>query len=226
MGVCQLAEVVKEYRGDERVCPVNGVNLTVHTSDFIAIEGPSGTGKSTLLYLMGGLLRATSGEVSLAGQPLSLLGERELTRLRASHVGFIFQEANLFPALTVLENVLFAHRLRDGRRPSDAQNREAHQFLEAVGLSARIHFLPHALSVGQRRRVAIARALAQNVPLLIADEPTNDLDPSWAEKIMLLLRAEVERGKAVVMVTHHSCWAKWATHRFVMNQGILCQSES
>ncbi|WP_027390206.1 ABC transporter ATP-binding protein [Chrysiogenes arsenatis] len=224
MSICQLTEVVKEYRGDEQVRPVAGINLTIQAGDFIAIEGPSGTGKSTLLYVMGGLLRATSGEVALAKQALSPLGERELTRLRASHVGFIFQEANLLPALTVLENVLFTHTLRYGKRPSALQRTQAQQLLEAVGLSERLHFLPHALSVGQRRRVAIARALAQDVPLVIADEPTNDLDPSWAEKVMQLLRSEVERGKAVVMVTHHHCWAEWATRRYRMDQGLLQES--
>lgn len=221
MSLCKLHNVVKEYQGEEHVRPVDGVTMEVQPGDFLTIEGPSGTGKSTLLYMMGGLLRPTSGEIHLSGQDMTSLDDAQLTKLRSRCIGFIFQEANLLPALSALENLLFALRLRRGASPTGEERRRSMAMLDTLGLGERMHFLPYQLSVGQRRRIAIARALITNSALLIADEPTNDLDPHWAQRVMELLQEQSQQGKAVVMVTHHDIWASWARHRYYLDNGQL-----
>jgi len=170
---------------------------------------------------MGGLLRPTEGEVFLQGLNLRNLTDKEVTELRRTHVGFIFQEINFFPALTVEGNLRFVHSLDKGKHPDWAKISE---YLEILGLSSRRNFLPNQLSVGQRRRLVVARALINAAPLILADEPTNDLDDVWAGKVMELLTGVVERGGAVVMVTHNSHWAEKANSYYRMQEGrlILC----
>ncbi|OEH85045.1 ABC transporter ATP-binding protein [Desulfuribacillus stibiiarsenatis] len=219
MDICRLQKVTKEYDAGEKVCPIKEVSLDIKAGEFVTIEGPSGTGKSTLLYVMGGLLRPTTGSVSIQGKDISNLTDAQLTTIRANQVGFIFQEANVFPTLTVLENVLFSTYLQTRKSSSKAQRERAIELLGKLGLGERLRFLPHQLSVGQRRRVAVARALVNDVSLVIADEPTNDLDIHWAEEVMKLLKDQVKNGKAVVMVTHHPQWAEAANRRFHLIDG-------
>ena len=198
----RLEGVVKDY-GDEVVTRVLfGVDLTVAAGEFVALVGRSGSGKSTLLNILGLLDRATAGEVFIAGQRVSALDEAGLTALRARTLGFIFQFHHLIGALSVLENVMVPLAARDGRfRP--AMRERALAALDAVGLADRAAEHPRRLSGGQQQRVAIARALAGEPPLVLADEPTGNLDSATADDVFALLRrATRERGTAVLMVTH------------------------
>lgn len=218
MELCGVEKVSKIYEMGEKFCPINDITLKVESGDFLAIEGPSGTGKSTLLYIMSGLLRPTSGEVFLQGNNLRSLTDTVVTDLRRKHVGFIFQETNLFQALTVEGNLRFILSLNKGKPPDETK---ISHYLEELGLSKRSTFLPNQLSVGQRRRLVVARALINDAPLILADEPTNDLDDIWAGKVMDLLSSVAERGGAVVMVTHNAQWAQRANNRYRMYEGRL-----
>lgn len=223
MELCRIEKVSKIYQMGEKVCPLNDVSLTVEGGDFHAIEGPSGSGKSTLLYIMGGLLKPTEGNVYLQGKDLGSLPDFITTDLRKTHVGFIFQETNLFQALTVEGNLRFIQGIEKGRKQDPAR---ITSLLEELGLSHRRFFLPNQLSVGQRRRLVVARALIADAPLILADEPTNDLDEVWASKVMEMLAVVAKRGGAVVMVTHNDHWAQKATKRYSLQEGrlILCSS--
>ncbi|AFL98520.1 ABC-type antimicrobial peptide transport system, ATPase component [Desulfitobacterium dehalogenans ATCC 51507] len=222
MSLCRLEKVSKSYKMGEVVCPLNEVSLTVEKGDFLAIEGPSGTGKSTLLYIMCGLLMPTGGEVFLKDHHLRSLSDAKVTELRRDLVGFVFQETNLFQALTVEGNLRFVQSVGKDRKPDEAK---ISRYLEELGLSSRRNFLPNQLSVGQRRRLIVARALINDPQLVLADEPTNDLDEMWAGKIMSLLAGVVERGGAVVMVTHNSHWAEKANKRYLMQEGRLVKHD-
>lgn len=221
MELCGVEKVSKIYEMGEAVCPINNITLKVESGDFLAIEGPSGTGKSTLLYIMSGLLRPTSGEVFLQGNNLRSLTDTAVTELRRTHVGFVFQETNLFQALTVEGNLRFVLSLSKGKPPDEAK---ISYYLEELGLSNRRAFLPNQLSVGQRRRLVVARALINDATLILADEPTNDLDDVWAGRVMDLLSSVIKRGGAVVIVTHNTHWAQTANKRYRMHEGrlILC----
>ncbi|WP_018213448.1 ABC transporter ATP-binding protein [Desulfitobacterium hafniense] len=222
MSLCRLEKVSKNYEMGEVVCPLNKVSLTVEKGDFLAVEGPSGTGKSTLLYIMSGLLMPSGGEVFLNDHNLHSLADRKVTELRRDLIGFVFQETNLFQALTVEGNLRFAQSVGKGKKPDEAK---IALFLEELGLSARRSFLPSQLSVGQRRRLIIARALINDPQLVLADEPTNDLDEIWAGKVMGLLAGVIQRGGAVVMVTHNSHWAACANRRYLMQEGRLVMND-
>lgn len=221
MELCRLENVRKTYEMGEKISPLNEISLKIESGDFLAIEGPSGTGKSTLLYIMSGLLRPTEGSVFLQGHDILKLPDEKVTELRRSQVGYIFQETNLFQALTVEGNLRFVQRLAN---PNDKDESKINYLLETLGLNNRRAYLPSQLSVGQRRRLIIARALLNDPPLILADEPTNDLDDKWASKVIELLTEVVDKGGAVVMVTHNTHWAKRANKRYLMQEGrlILC----
>lgn len=218
MSCISLEHVKKSFGQDESDAPVRSVSLEVSAGELVSIVGPSGTGKSTLLNLMGGLLRPDAGTVSMMDRPIAELSDRELTALRLDHVGFIFQEAHLIQALTVRENLAFI-QTRHYRSPIDTPKIDA--MLEAVGLTDRAAYLPCHLSVGQRRRAVIAAALIKTPGVILADEPTNDLDPFWADAVMKLLQQAAGKGAAVVVVTHHEQWASSAARRYRMEQGRL-----
>lgn len=200
--VASVARVTKVFgEGETRVTALAEADLAVHPGEILLIEGPSGSGKTTLISILGLLLRPTSGAVFVRGQDVTTLPERELPRIRAETFGFVFQGFNLFPALTALENVALAIKMKDPRR-RDAV-REARRLLVAVGLETRMHHLPANLSGGQKQRVAIARALGGDPPLILGDEPTAALDTKTALGVMELLRTlATEQGRAVVVVTH------------------------
>jgi len=197
-----LRGVVKDY-GDEVVTRVlHGVDLAVSAGEFVALVGRSGSGKSTLLNILGLLDRATAGDVWLGGQRVAGLDDAGLTALRARALGFIFQFHHLIGALSVLENVMVPLAARDGR-VRHAHRALARDALAAVGLADRADAHPRRLSGGQQQRVAIARALVGEPPLILADEPTGNLDSGTADEVFALLqRATRSRGTAVVMVTH------------------------
>lgn len=215
----ELREVTRIF-GDatEGVRALDGVSSTFLRGSFTAVMGPSGSGKSTLLQSAAGLDTPTSGTVTLGGTPLTSLSENELTELRRTEVGFVFQGFNLLPSLTVLQNIQLPLRLA-GRRPN---RRRAEALLERVGLAGRGRRRPSELSGGQQQRVAIARALITDPEVIFADEPTGALDPTTASEILTLLRASVdELGATVVMVTHDPVAAATADRVLFLQAGTI-----
>lgn len=198
----RLEAVSKIYErpGASQVRALDNVNLTIDQGEFVSIAGPSGSGKSTLLFTMGGLMHPSSGDVIFADTMLYDLYPRKRGELRLNQIGFIFQSFNLIPYLTALENVALPARLA-GKSPA-ASMEAAHDLLERVGLVARRDHRPAELSVGERQRVAIARALINAPKLLLADEPTGNLDAGNADEVMSILAALNASGLTVVIVTH------------------------
>ncbi|MFS8640198.1 MAG: ABC transporter ATP-binding protein [Symbiobacteriaceae bacterium] len=223
--IIRLDHVVKEFRrGKATIRAVDGVTLSVSAGEFVAVMGRSGSGKSTLLHLMSGLLQPTSGTVHLLGRDLSRLSDDELTLLRRSQVGFVFQFFNLLPTLTALENVALPLLLAGSKR-SEAEAR-AREALATVGLSARTAHKPDELSGGQMQRVALARALVTNPPLLFADEPTGNLDSQSGEEVLILLKQlQAERGQTIVMVTHDPKAAAYGDRLIRMQDGRVIDDQ-
>ena len=218
MEICRLENIRKDYKMGEIVTPLKNISLTVNEGDFICVEGPSGIGKSTLLYVMGMLLQSDEGKYILDGQDISTLSDRQKSRLRAEKIGFLFQDTNLIQALTLRENLIFAQRVC-GKKNLE----QIDELLAAFGLDDRAHFFPHQLSGGQRRRAMAARCLIHSPKLILADEPTNDLDEHWSGEIVRLLKEQAAKGTAVVMVTHNSHWAQQANRRCRFQDGELVQ---
>ncbi len=221
-----LRGVSKEYRRDEFRIPVlQSLDLSVEEGEFLALMGPSGSGKTTLLNLIAGLDRATSGDVIIHGQNLGRLPETRLTRWRADNVGFIFQLYNLIPVLTAFENVelpLLLTNLSKSRRRENVMTA-----LRVVGLQGREHHYPRQLSGGQEQRVAIARAIVTDPYLLVADEPTGDLDRTSAGEILdLLEQLNREFRKTIVMVTHDPLAAQRAGRILHLDKGRLVDDVS
>jgi putative ABC transport system ATP-binding protein len=196
-----LNAVSKHYNGKRRVVALESVSLEIARGEMVSIVGPSGSGKSTLLNLIGGLDRPTAGEIRIDGHAVAALSDDDLTRLRRDKIGFIFQFFNLLPSLTCLENVALPLHLKGmARREIE---RRARELLELVQLGARIDHLPDELSGGERQRVAIARALAFQPPVLLADEPTGNLDTHTGAEILTLIRElHQQLGSTILIVTH------------------------
>jgi ABC-type lipoprotein export system ATPase subunit len=210
----------KEYgKGEGLVRAVDGVDLDVGAGETVAVMGPSGCGKSTLLHLLGGLDRPSGGEVSLNGRRIDDIGERALARMRRTAVGFVFQAFHLMEELTAIENVELSALLA-GRSPRAARRR-AEELLEQVGLTDRARFLPSALSGGQRQRVAIARALSNEPLLVLADEPTGNLDSAAALDVLQLFESLHESGQTLVVVTHDARIAATADRLISMRDGAF-----
>ena len=222
MEICKLEHIKKDYRNGELVSPLIDINLTVNSGDFISIEGPSGIGKSTLLYVMGTLLKSDGGKLIIEGTDVSTLNDDQLADLRAQKVGFLFQDSNMIQALTLRDNLLFTQKI--GKK-SGKPTRDVDELLERFGLDDRAHFLPGQLSGGQRRRAVAARSLIHCPSLILADEPTNDLDKVWAEEIIKILQEEAERGAGVIMVTHNTQWSQMAKRRCRFEDGVLIDME-
>jgi putative ABC transport system ATP-binding protein len=198
--IVELAGVGRRYGvGGVAVVALESVDLVVRPGEFVVVLGPSGSGKTTLLNLIGGLDMATSGTISVAGRQLSGASRGCLTEFRRATVSFVFQTFNLFPGLTALENVAFGADVAGRKEPFAVARRE----LARVGLEARADHFPNAMSGGEQQRVAIARALATDNPILLADEPTGELDFRTGVRILELLRAQVGPGRAVIVVTHN-----------------------
>jgi putative ABC transport system ATP-binding protein len=217
----ELRGVEKEYRRDEFVVPVlQGLDLVVGDGEYLALMGPSGSGKTTLLNLVAGLDVATRGQVIVHGQDLGRLSESQITRWRADNVGFIFQTYNLIPVLTAAENVELPLLLTGLSRKRRREN--VATALRVVGLEGREHHYPRQLSGGQEQRVAIARAIVTDPFLLVADEPTGDLDRNTADEILELLeQLNREFEKTIVMVTHDPLAARRAGRVLHLDKGRL-----
>ena len=205
--------------GEGLVRAVDGVDLEVASGETVAVMGPSGCGKSTLLHLLGGLDRPTAGEVHLGGRRVDQLGEKALARLRRTDVGFVFQAFHLMDELTAVENVELP-ALVAGRSPREARRR-AVGLLERVGLADREGFLPSALSGGQRQRVAVARALSNEPLVVLADEPTGNLDSAATLDVLRLFESLHEAGQTLVVVTHDARIAATADRMLSMRDGAF-----
>jgi len=221
----RLLDVVKEFDGKRKVRALDGVSLHIEKGEMAALVGPSGSGKSTLLNLIGTLDRPTSGEIFIDGRKLSGLSDTELTLLRRDKIGFIFQFFNLLPSLSCLENVALPLHLRGWKR---AQARaRAEELLELVGLKHRLEHLPDELSGGERQRVAIARALSVYPPILLADEPTGNLDTKTGAEILELIRdVHARLGATVLMVTHDPGVAASCERTITLRDGRLAADEA
>jgi putative ABC transport system ATP-binding protein len=196
--------------GDATVAALDGVNLEINAGEFVAIMGPSGSGKSTLMHILGCLSRPTAGQYILDGQDISNMSKKELALVRNRKLGFIFQAYNLLPRTTALRNVMMPMLYDRERKLNDEEGEEkALKMLELVGLGDRVHHQPQELSGGQQQRVAIARALINDPVLIIADEPTGNLDSHSGREILNLLRSLHQQGVTIVMVTHDSMTAEY-----------------
>ena len=220
-----VREVTKVFvEGSNRIEVLHGVDFDVHQGEVVMLMGPSGSGKTTLLSIMGCILRATSGSVKIAGREVANLSERELPEVRLQNIGFVFQGFNLFPTLTVGENVELALDLK-GIRGDEAKH-DARKLLEQVGLASKFGSFPTDLSGGQKQRVAIARALAGSPGVILADEPTAALDSVSGRNVMEMMRELARKhGRGVVVVTHDSRVIDFADRTVHMEDGRIAQRE-
>ena len=224
--VIQTSKLTKEFIRDEfHVVALREVNLEIHKGEFVALMGPSGSGKSTLLHLIAAMDRATSGEIVVLGESLRQLDEGQFARWRNEKIGFVFQSFNLIPVLDALENVELPLKLTRLKRKERIEH--AVTALSLVGLEDRVHHLPRQLSGGQEQRVAIARAIVTDPQLILADEPTGNLDAGSAQEVLTLLsRLNKEFGKTIVMVTHDPHAAHFATKiRYLEKGELLAEGE-
>lgn len=217
--VIELRDVVKSYRkGSEIVTAVDGIDLEVQEKGLLAIVGPSGSGKSTLLHMLGAMDRPTSGTVTVAGKVINDMSEGELTRFRRAAVGFVFQSFNLIPNLSALENVALPMEFNGVRK--EERTERARSLLERFGLGPRLGHRPKELSGGEMQRVAIARAMANEPPLVLADEPTGNLDSKTGQVIYELLK-EVSQERTVLVVTHDERLAHLADRVLYIRDGRI-----
>lgn len=210
--------------GGQIVRALDGVDLDIEAGTFTVVMGPSGSGKSTLLYLLGGLDRATSGEISIEGERLDQMDENALALFRRRFMGFVFQSFNLVASMSALENVAFP--MQFAGVASGQRRKTADRVLDQVGLGNRANHRPSELSGGQQQRVAIARALVNDPRLILADEPTGNLDTSSGAAVMHLLSDLHQTGRTVLVVTHDPRMAKFATHKiFLLDGRVVSENE-
>ena len=224
--VARVHRVAKHYgSGNATVHALRGVDLTVGRGEFVAIMGPSGSGKSTLMHLLAGLDSPTSGEVWLGDREIGALDDTALTHLRRERIGFVFQAFNLVPTLDVIGNVLLPFELR-GAKPTRAEHAFVARLLEGLGLADRLGHRPRELSGGQQQRVAIARALAGRPELVVADEPTGNLDSRTSREVLAILAdAAAAHGQAIAMVTHDPVAASFADRIVLLADGRVVAEE-
>jgi len=219
--VIETRKLTKEYRRDEfHVIALKDADLSIEKGEFVALMGPSGSGKSTLLHLIAAMDRPTDGEILVLGEDLRALSDRAIAHWRNAHIGFIFQSFNLIPVLTALENVELPLKLTSLKTKERFEH--ATTALKLVGLGDRLGHLPRQLSGGQEQRVAIARAIVTDPDLILADEPTGNLDAASAEEVLTLLsRLNKEFNKTIVLVTHDPHAARFATKVRHLDKGEL-----
>ena len=224
MNILEVRELKKYYgEGENQVKALDGVSLSVEKGEFLAVVGTSGSGKSTLLHMMGGLDTPTSGQVVVAGKDISSLSRDELTIFRRRKIGFVFQSYNLLPLMNVYDNIVLPIKL-DGIRPDEVY---VDQIIAALGLEEKRLAMPNQLSGGQQQRVALARALAAKPDIILADEPTGNLDSKTSMDVLGLMKTSGERfGQTIVMITHNDEIAQMAGRIIRLEDGRICgQSE-
>ena len=220
----RLRDIKKIYKmGGQELAALNGINLDIKRGEFAALMGPSGSGKSTLMNILGCLDRPTVGSYELEGKEVAHLSDDELAVMRNKHIGFVFQNFNLLSRISSLENVALA-LVYAGVGASERRKR-AQQVLEAVGLGDRAEHLPNELSGGQRQRVAIARALVNNPEIIMADEPTGNLDTKSTKEIMEIFQEMHGRGKTIILVTHEPEIAVCANRQLLVRDGVITRDE-
>jgi putative ABC transport system ATP-binding protein len=223
MALIEIKNVKKEYAsGEDVVEALSGVDISIEAGEFITIMGQSGSGKSTLLSVLGGMNHPTSGDVEMAGVKLYQLPGEKLADFRAQNLGFVFQSFNLISYLTAIENVMLP--LAIVRMSTSAKRDAARQVLERVGLGGKLDRLPNQLSGGEQERVAIARAIVNNPHILLADEPTGNLDSRTSEEVMALFRELNAAGQTVVMVTHNPENGTYADRTIHLKDGMVVNS--
>lgn len=218
--IIRLENVHKDYKvGDTTIHAVDNVSLTINQGDFVAIVGPSGSGKSTMMNLVGALDLATEGDIYLDNVDIELLHESDLAQLRGKKIGFVFQTFNLIPTLTALENVMLPMIFQNF--PFDERKERATKLLAEMGLSHRLEHLPNELSGGERQRVAIARALANDPEVILADEPTGNLDSKRSTEVAEMFVKLSKQGKTVILVTHNPEVANYANKIYKLKDGMI-----
>ncbi len=224
--ILKVKGLAKHYQmGESTVKALNGVDLTIQKGDYLAIMGPSGSGKTTLLDILSGLLRPTFGEVIINEEPVSSMNDNELAQVRGKTIGFVFQSFNLIPRLTAKENVMLPLWFQN--IPIEEREKTAEKRLNDVGLSDRMHHHPNELSGGERQRVAIARALAVNPEVIVADEPTGNLDSESGNHIMAIIdELNKKQGKTIIMVTHEREIAEHAQYVIHLRDGKIIEQET
>jgi len=220
MALIKISNLKKQYTsGDETVEALRGVDITIEKGEFITIMGQSGSGKSTLLSVLGGMNHPSAGEVEMAGVKLYQLPGEKRADFRAQNLGFVFQSFHLISYLTAIENVMLP--LAIVKTSTAAKKSAARQALEQVGLGAKLDRLPNQLSGGEQERVAIARAIVNNPHILLADEPTGNLDSKTSDEVMALFRTLNEAGQTVVMVTHNPDNGRYADRTITLKDGMV-----
>ena len=223
--IVDMKDVVKSFPvGDTEITILNGISFQVQEGEFLSIVGPSGNGKSTLLNMVTGIDRPSDGEVTVLGHQVHEMAENALARWRGENVGIVFQFFQMLPALTLLNNVVLPMDLAKKYRPRERRERAMH-LLEIVGLADQAHKLPGMVSGGQQQRAAIARAMANDPPLLIADEPTGNLDTASARMVFDLFHKLVVEGKTMLMVTHDKELAQQVPRKIEIMDGYITRDE-
>lgn len=225
--VVELKDAYKIYCMSTAMCvnALNGVNLKIHSGEFVAIMGPSGSGKSTMMHIIGALDLASKGKIYLGGTDVSNLSEDDLAKIRGQKIGFVFQDFNLIPTLTALENVMLPMLFQDTDKSVELQEKHCKVLLTLVGLGERVHHKPTELSGGQQQRVAIARSLVNDPEIILADEPTGALDSKSSEEIMDLLKDLNKKGKTVIIITHDKTVAKAAKRNITLKDGKIIEDK-
>jgi putative ABC transport system ATP-binding protein len=225
MALIEITNVKKQYTsGDDIVEALRGVDISIESGEFITIMGQSGSGKSTLLSVLGGMNHPTTGEVEMASVKLYQLPGEKLADFRAQNLGFVFQSFHLISYLTAMENVMLP--LAIVKTSSAAKKTAARQALKRVGLGTKVDRLPNQLSGGEQERVAIARAIVNNPHILLADEPTGNLDSTTSEEVMALFRELNDAGQTVVMVTHNPDNGRYSDRTITLKDGMVMRAQS
>lgn len=217
MELLKLNQVTKTFETGEKCTPVNSLDFTIYQNDFISIQGVSGSGKSTLLMLMGGLLKQTSGDITYLGKNIYDMSDDDLAVWRGKIVGYLYQNVQIVQALTIKENIKLA------RRYGNSPNADIDKILEIFDLTRLQNSLPGQLSGGQKRRAMFAVAMSRDPKIILADEPTNDLDEEMSCKIINIFKNVAKEGKSVILVTHNPKWADKANKKYTMDNGVLKQ---
>ncbi len=223
--ILQVQDLTKQYshRKGTVINALSDVSITIEKGEFVTITGPSGSGKSTLLFMLGGLLRPSSGSIFFKEQALHTSGDNALSEFRKNNIGYVMQNFSLVPYLTAEENVMVAISLLE--KDKNKQKKNAGELLTRMGLSDRMQHYPKELSSGQQQRVAIARALANNPSIILADEPTGNLDPTLASEILILLKEQnTKNGITIIMVTHSPEAAQYGTKKIHLKDGRITKN--